>query len=344
MGATGSISTARWDEPEHEHHREEPASAQAPPRARRPLRRGGGDDVRRDPLRVVRRAARSRPPPLRRLCPALVPSLPAARDTAATIRKLQAELRAQPDDAGSLTLLGLEYEQRARETGDPSYYSKADGVLNDALGLAPRSPLTESGLGSLALSRHLFGEGLRWGRRAIADGEAAHVPNAIQSRSYGVAGDALVELGRYGEAFAAFDRMTQLEPGLAAYTARLLRPGAPRPPARRARADGRRRQRGRKPNRSRKRGRAYSWGSSTGGRDGSTRPSGSTGSRSPPSPATSTRSTPWRWCGPRGDTSPRDPARAPRRRAHPAAAVRLDARRSLPAGQGTERPPRANTR
>ena len=147
-----------------------------------------------------------------------VPSLPAARNTAATILKLQAALRAQPDDAGSLTLLGLEYEQRARETGDPSYYSKADGVLNDALGLAPRSPLTESGLGSLALSRHLFGAGLRWGRRAIADGVAAHVPNAIQSRSYGVVGDALVELGRYGEAFAAFDHMTRLEPGLAAYT------------------------------------------------------------------------------------------------------------------------------
>jgi tetratricopeptide (TPR) repeat protein len=147
----------------------------------------------------------------------VVPSRPAARNTAATIRKLQAGLRAQPDDAGSLTLLGLEYEQRARETGDPSYYSKADSVLNDALGLAPRSPLTESGLGSLALSRHLFRAGLQWGRRAIADGEAARVPNAIQSRSYGVIGDALVELGRYGEAFAAFDRMMQLEPGLAAY-------------------------------------------------------------------------------------------------------------------------------
>jgi tetratricopeptide (TPR) repeat protein len=147
----------------------------------------------------------------------VIPSLPAARNTAATIRKLQAGLRAQPDDAGSLTLLGLEYEQRARETGDPSYYSKADGVLNDALGLAPRSPLTESGLGSLALSRHRFSEGLRWGRRAIADGAAAHVPNAIQSRSYGVVGDALIELGHYGQAFDAFDRMTRLEPGLAAY-------------------------------------------------------------------------------------------------------------------------------
>ena len=148
----------------------------------------------------------------------VVPSLPAARNTAATIRRLQAGLRTQPDDAGSLTLLGLEYEQRARETGDPSYYSKADGVLNDALGLAPASPLTESGLGSLALSRHLFREGLAWGRRAIAHGEAVGVPNAIQSRSYGVVGDALVELGRYGEAFDSFDRMTTLDPGLAAYT------------------------------------------------------------------------------------------------------------------------------
>jgi tetratricopeptide (TPR) repeat protein len=148
----------------------------------------------------------------------VVPSLPAARNTAATIRKLQAELRAQPDDAGSLTLLGLEYEQRARETGDPSYYTKADSVLNDALGLAPRSPLTESGLGSLALSRHRFREGLVWGRRAIADGTAADAPNAIQSRNYGIVGDALVELGRYGAAFTAFDRMTQLDPGLAAYS------------------------------------------------------------------------------------------------------------------------------
>src|SRR5262249_58739492 len=124
--------------------------------------------------------------------------------------------RAQPDDADSLTLLGLEYEQRARETGDPSYYTKADSVLNDALGLAPRSPLTESGLGSLALSRHRFREGLGWGRRAIADGVAAQVPNAIQSRSYGIVGDALIELGRYGKAFSAFYRTTHLDPGLSA--------------------------------------------------------------------------------------------------------------------------------
>jgi len=148
----------------------------------------------------------------------VVPSLPAARDTAGTIEKLQAELRARPDDADALTLLGLEYEQRARETGDPSYYTKADGVLNEALGLAPDGPVTESGRGALALSRHRFHEGLAWGRRALADGAAAHAPDAIQSRAYGIVGDALVELGRYGKAFDAFDRMMRLDPGLAAYT------------------------------------------------------------------------------------------------------------------------------
>jgi tetratricopeptide (TPR) repeat protein len=145
------------------------------------------------------------------------PSLPAARDTAGVIRKLQASLRVQPDDADSLTLLGLEYEQRARETGDPSYYPKAEGVLRDALGLSPNSPLAESAVASLALSRHRFREGLALGRRAIELGTAAGAPSAIQSRSWGIVGDALVELGRYDEAFAAFDRMMTLEPGLAAY-------------------------------------------------------------------------------------------------------------------------------
>jgi tetratricopeptide (TPR) repeat protein len=86
------------------------------------------------------------------------------------------------------------------------------------LGLAPGSPLAESGLGSLALSRHRFREALVLGRRALAFGTAAEVPNAIQSRSHGIVGDALVELGRYGEAFDSFDRMMRLDPGLPAYT------------------------------------------------------------------------------------------------------------------------------
>src|SRR5438132_7179441 len=46
-----------------------------------------------------------------------------------TVDQLQARLRANPRDAQAYALLGLAYEQRARETGDPAYYTKAGGVL-----------------------------------------------------------------------------------------------------------------------------------------------------------------------------------------------------------------------
>ena len=51
---------------------------------------------------------------------------------------------------------------------------------------------------------------LRYGRRA-----ERLLPGSY--RPYGVTGDALVELGRYDEAFAAFDRMISLRPSLASY-------------------------------------------------------------------------------------------------------------------------------
>jgi tetratricopeptide (TPR) repeat protein len=135
----------------------------------------------------------------------------AAGDTVSLVMQLQSSLRARPDNVESLGLLGLAYQQRARETGDPAWYAKAGGVLRHALRLAPRDLVATSGLGSLALSKHRFGEALALGRRARALSPST-------ARNYGVIGDALVELGRYREAFAAFDTMARLKPGLAAYT------------------------------------------------------------------------------------------------------------------------------
>jgi len=130
-------------------------------------------------------------------------------DTAGLVRRLQLELEAKPSPKGYATL-GLAYEQRARETGDPAYYTKADGVLRRSLDLSPRNALAIAGLGSLALSRHRFRDALRYGleARALAPQEA---------RNYGVVGDALIELGRYREAFRAFDTLAREKPGLAAY-------------------------------------------------------------------------------------------------------------------------------
>jgi tetratricopeptide (TPR) repeat protein len=130
--------------------------------------------------------------------------------TTKLVSQLQTKVQAEPDDVRSLAALGLAYQQRARETGDPSYYSKAAGVLHRALSLAPRDLVATSGLGSLALARHRFGAALRIGRTAHALAPEAAGP-------YALIGDALVELGRYTEAFRAFDSLAGLKPGLTAY-------------------------------------------------------------------------------------------------------------------------------
>jgi tetratricopeptide (TPR) repeat protein len=133
-----------------------------------------------------------------------------ARGTASTVLRLQSALRASQQDSRSWSLLGLAYQQRARETGDPVFYAKADGVLRHALALEPDDATAVSALASLALSRHRFREALALGRRALR-------LSPQTARNYGAIGDALVELGRYGEAFRAFDTMARLKPGLSAY-------------------------------------------------------------------------------------------------------------------------------
>jgi tetratricopeptide (TPR) repeat protein len=134
----------------------------------------------------------------------------AAGDTAAEVAGLQAELRLRPHDAKALATLGLAYLQRVRETGDASYYPKADGVLHEALAASPHDLVATAGLGQLALARHRFREALELGLRARAI-------SPTTAGVYGVIGDADVELGRYREAFAAFDRMVALKPSVASY-------------------------------------------------------------------------------------------------------------------------------
>ena len=131
-------------------------------------------------------------------------------DTAALVAGLQRRLRDNPGDGNGYALLGLAYQQRARETGDPSWYPRSERALRRALRLDHGDAVALGGLGSLALSRHRFRPALELGRRALR-----LVPGS--ARSLGVIGDALLELGRYRQAFAAFDRMARLKPNVAAY-------------------------------------------------------------------------------------------------------------------------------
>ncbi len=130
--------------------------------------------------------------------------------TAATIGTLEAEIRTAPRNPDRLGVLGLAYQVRWRETGDPTFLPLSEHALRRALAVRPRDATATLGLGHLALIRHDF-------RGALALGRTARKLAPYASRPYGVVGDALVELGRYREAFAAFERMVALKPTLASY-------------------------------------------------------------------------------------------------------------------------------
>ena len=131
-------------------------------------------------------------------------------DTVASVKRLETAVQGDPSDVKSLTLLGLAYGQRWRETGDASFVSLEAQSLALARKLSPRDPLTIQGLGSLALTRHQFRTALDLGH--TAERLAPHTAN-----TYGIVGDASIELGRYRQAFHSFQRMVDLKPSLASY-------------------------------------------------------------------------------------------------------------------------------
>jgi len=134
----------------------------------------------------------------------------AASIGASATSALEARVRAEPKDAEALTELGFAYQLRWRETADASYLPRSEAALTRAVRYGTDDANAVLGLGSLALIRHEFRDALTYGRRA-----QRLLPGSY--RPYGVVGDALVELGRYEDAFAAFDRMISLRPSLASY-------------------------------------------------------------------------------------------------------------------------------
>jgi tetratricopeptide (TPR) repeat protein len=131
-------------------------------------------------------------------------------DTAAVAADLEAKVAAHPLDTKSQVLLGLAYQQRARETGDPSYYPRAEQALRSALRVEPKNSLALAGLASLAASRHRFGEARALARETLA-------LNPFSAATWGILGDAQIETGRYGAAFRAFERMIAIRPTASAY-------------------------------------------------------------------------------------------------------------------------------
>src|SRR5690349_12988950 len=138
----------------------------------------------------------------------------ASRTSASTdklIQSLQERLRANPNDWQSFSQLGLAYLQKARETGDPTYYLKTEEALDKALALQPDDYASISARGALALARHDFSAALEWGEKAMQI-------NPDRTYAYGVLADGQIELGRYEEAVETLQTMVDLRPDMSSYS------------------------------------------------------------------------------------------------------------------------------
>jgi tetratricopeptide (TPR) repeat protein len=134
----------------------------------------------------------------------------AGRDTASYVSKLERELSTRPGNPETLLLLGFAYQQRARETGDTRFFTMSERALREA-GARSTAGIVETGLAALAVARHRFGAAIPLARRAVR-------ANSENATAYGALGDALLNLGRYREAFRAYDRMAELSPSVASYS------------------------------------------------------------------------------------------------------------------------------
>jgi tetratricopeptide (TPR) repeat protein len=135
----------------------------------------------------------------------------AGNQTEAYVASLERRLRAQGQRGDTLLLLGFAYQQRARETGNPRFFTLSEQALRRARLFPEVSPLADSGLASLAVSRHRFQAALPLARTAL------HA-NSDDATALGALGDAFLNSGRYHDAFVAYDRMAFLSPSVASYS------------------------------------------------------------------------------------------------------------------------------
>ena len=126
-------------------------------------------------------------------------------DTDAQIVRLQSAVRG--GQLNQSAALAAAYLQKVRETGDASFYTRAEGVLKRA---RPNDAYAVVQGATLAAARHDFARALSRSQRA-----RALAPDALAALPVQV--DALVELGRYDEAERVLQDLIDRKPNLAAY-------------------------------------------------------------------------------------------------------------------------------
>lgn len=127
------------------------------------------------------------------------------------VQRARAQISRDVNDLSGYTRLAEAYMRKARETGDASYYVKAEAAIQKVLLQQPDHYAAKRVQAWIALGRHDF------------SGALALTKKLRQERPddywvYGLLGDAYTELGDYSSAVEAFQQMMDRRPGLPAYS------------------------------------------------------------------------------------------------------------------------------
>ena len=131
--------------------------------------------------------------------------------TDSQIAALERDLAGRSRDPELYAALGNAFLQKVRETGDATFYARAATAFRQGLRRDPHDAGTLTGMAALALARHDFKGGLRYGLKAHAE-----APFVV--RPLGAIVDAQIELGRYAAAARTLQRMVDAKPNLASYS------------------------------------------------------------------------------------------------------------------------------
>jgi tetratricopeptide (TPR) repeat protein len=123
---------------------------------------------------------------------------------------METRLAANPNDAAAAVRLADSLLRLARVTNNGGLAVKAERALVKALTADPDRYDARRMLAVVLLSQHRF-------REAIREAERCQQIRLNDAFTWGIIGDARLELGEYDEAFAALERMSSIRPDSASY-------------------------------------------------------------------------------------------------------------------------------
>lgn len=137
----------------------------------------------------------------------LAPITPADR----AVQRAKGVIARKVDSLSGYAQLSEAFMSKARETGDATYYAKAETAIQHVLTENPTHYVAKRVQAWIALEKHEFAEALTQAAKLQEER-----PNDFWV--YGLLGDAYTELGEYAQAVETFQHMVNLRPGLPAYS------------------------------------------------------------------------------------------------------------------------------